>query len=100
MDEMFQQGKIAYDAKNYDEALVIWRPLAENGHTEAQYFLGVVYEEGLGVQQDCILACKWFSIAVANGGKGGDRKRYLMAEKMELIELSEARRLTREWFEK
>ena len=37
--------------------------LAKHGHTEAQYNLGLMYEEGWCVPQDYVLAHMWFNIA-------------------------------------
>ena len=34
----------------YRQAVDIWLPLAEEGDAEAQYYMGVVYKDGLGVE--------------------------------------------------
>ena len=34
---------------NFKEAVDVWLPLAESGDMEAQYYMGVVYRDGLGV---------------------------------------------------
>jgi hypothetical protein len=48
-------------------ALEECRNLAEAGNTEAQYKLGKMYEEGLGVPQDSKLAAKWYLKAAEKG---------------------------------
>ena len=48
----FQAGKDAYDQGNYATALKEMRPLAEQGHADAQFNLGVMYSNGQGVPQD------------------------------------------------
>ena len=48
----FQKGFAAYQAGDYATALQEWTPLAEAGDASAQYNLGVIYGEGIGVPQD------------------------------------------------
>ena len=47
-----QAGLEAYNRDDYATALNEWRPLAEQGHPAAQYSLGFMYTNGLGVPQD------------------------------------------------
>ena len=42
----FEDGEAAYDRGDYVTALQHLRPLAGQGHAEAQYFLGVMYNYG------------------------------------------------------
>ena len=44
-----------------------WRPLAEQGHADAQYNLGVMYNNGQGVTQDYAEAMRWFRKAAEQG---------------------------------
>src|SRR5207247_434953 len=48
----FKAGLDAYQRADYATALQEWRPLAEKGDANAQYNLGLLYNQGLGVQQD------------------------------------------------
>ena len=48
----FNKGLTAYNNGDYATALKEWTPLAEQGVAEAQYNLGVMYQEGAGVPQD------------------------------------------------
>ena len=66
----FQKGSDAAQRGDYAVALEEWKPLAELGDADAQYNLGVMYEDGLGVSQDHKAAIKWFSLA-ANQGHAG-----------------------------
>lgn len=50
----------AYERQEYDTALAIMRPLADQGHTEAQYFMGTFYLYGAGVEMNPGLANVWF----------------------------------------
>ena len=38
----------AYRSSDYKTALKEWKPLAERGNSEAQYWLGVLYRNGKG----------------------------------------------------
>ena len=51
-------GYTAYNAGDYATALREWRPLAEQGNADAQYNLGMMYDEGEGVPQDDAEAVK------------------------------------------
>ena len=55
-----QKGYDAFEAGDYATALQEWRPLAEQGDADAQYFLGVMYEKGNGVPKDYAEAVKWY----------------------------------------
>ncbi len=48
-------------------ALREWRPLAEQGNANAQFFLGVMYDKGRGVPQDDAEAVKWYRKAAEQG---------------------------------
>ena len=52
-------GLAAYQQRNYCEAAAIWKVLSEQGDAEAQYNLGVLYKEGIGVPQDHAEALNW-----------------------------------------
>ena len=63
----FQVGLDAYLRGDYDTALAEFRPLAEQGYASAQYNLGVMYDNGLGVPQDYREAAKWYRFAAEQG---------------------------------
>ena len=63
----FEDGKAAYDREDYATALKLWRPLADQGVAEAQYWLGIMCDNGLGVPQDHAEAMKWFRKAAVQG---------------------------------
>lgn len=48
----FEQGKDAYDRKDWKQAIFFLRPLAEQGDDRAMIVLGNMYSQGLGVGQD------------------------------------------------
>ena len=54
-----ERGLEAYESGDYETALTILKPLAEQGNAEAQYNLVILYYEGIGVTQDAEKAIKW-----------------------------------------
>lgn len=61
------QALAAYQAKNYREAMRLYRPLAEKGDAEAQYYVGRMYEKGEGVRRDQNEVVKWYLKSAENG---------------------------------
>jgi len=56
----FEDGSTAYWQDDFDTALQLWRPLAEHGNAGAQYYLGIMYENGRGVKRDTAEALRWY----------------------------------------
>ena len=63
----FNKGQAAYDRGDYATALREWKPLAEQGHAEAQFSLGRMYANGQGVPQDDKAAAQWYTRAAEQG---------------------------------
>ncbi len=63
----FDEGMAAYQRGDYATALRDWRPLAEQGNANAQFFLGLMYGNGLGVPQDYAKAQQWWRKAAGQG---------------------------------
>ena len=55
----FEDGVAAHKLGDYETAMRLLRPLAEQGNAYAQYKLGAMYDEGQGVPQDHAEATKW-----------------------------------------
>lgn len=60
-------GYAAYERGDYAAAAAAWRAEAEAGGTEAQFNLGVLYDEGLGVAADKTEAARWYRRAAIGG---------------------------------
>jgi cell division septation protein DedD len=60
-------GIEAWRAQNYDEAVRIWRPLADRGDADAQYNIAQAYFLGRGVPQNMTLAEQWYERAARQG---------------------------------
>ena len=63
----WDEAVAAYDRGDYATALGEMRPLAEQGHAEAQFNLGLMYDNGQGVPQDYAEAVKWYRKAAEQG---------------------------------
>jgi TPR repeat protein len=60
-------GYQSYLKGDYQAAFDEWLPLAELGDVEAQYNLGVMYDEGTSVEQDFGKAAEWYRKAADQG---------------------------------
>lgn len=63
----FDKGLAAARAGDFTSAVAEWRPLAENGHVEAQFNLGALYEAGLGVSKSPEDAAGWYALSAGQG---------------------------------
>lgn len=64
----FNDGVVAHLMGQYDKAFNTMMPLAEvQNHPLAQYYLGIMYANGQGVQQNHEEAAKWFRAAAEQG---------------------------------
>lgn len=52
-------GIQAYEFENYEFAFEELLPFAINGNKKAQYYIGLMYQEGDGVVQNTVLAKEW-----------------------------------------
>jgi uncharacterized caspase-like protein/multidrug efflux pump subunit AcrA (membrane-fusion protein) len=58
---------VAYDRADYRTSLNVWLPQAQEGDKEAQTYVGEIYEKGLGVPPDYVVAAAWYRKAAAQG---------------------------------
>ncbi len=98
----WDEGVAAYKRGDYATALREWRPLAEQGNAKAQYNLGVMYGNGVGVPQDEAQAYMWFKLASSTFPPGENRNiavksRDIIAKMMTPAQIAEAQKLAREW---
>ena len=67
VEEMFERGREHEDNEEYEEAMKWFRRAAEQGHIDAQRYLGYMYSKGEGVPQDYVEGVKWYRRAVEQG---------------------------------
>jgi chemotaxis protein histidine kinase CheA len=63
----FEEGSAAYQQGDYAKALEEWTPLAEHGNQQAQYNIGYMHFNGIGVPKEPAKAAKWFAMAAEQG---------------------------------
>jgi TPR repeat protein len=59
----FEAGWQAFQQGDFATAKAEWQPLAEQGNARAQFNLGVIYDEGRGVERSRAKAIEWWSKA-------------------------------------
>lgn len=63
----WEQGVAAFQRGEYEAAFFHWLPVAEFGEPEAQFNLGLMYQEGRGVARHPRRAIWWFERAARQG---------------------------------
>ena len=63
----FAMAYHAYQSGEYREASRSFKRLAQNGHTQAQYLLGLLCLNGQGVKQDSERGIDWLKQSAENG---------------------------------
>ena len=82
----------------YDSRAIRWyRKYAEQGNSQAQYNLGLMYVKGYYVSYDVELAHMWFSLASYKGHADADKKIRALENKMTLLEIEKAQDLAKKW---
>jgi TPR repeat protein len=65
---LYKKGIAAFEAGDFEQAYVIWKPLAENGYAVAQYSLGKLFDRGGGpIEKNAFMAALWYRQAAAQG---------------------------------
>ena len=63
----FDHGFTSYLTGQYNDSFNIWRDLAEAGDKQAQFGLGLLYQQGRGVSRDIPAAASWYTRAAERG---------------------------------
>ena len=63
----FDEGLSAYKQKDFKKAFEEWQPLAEQGDMLAQFYLGLIYGFGQGVEKDLAEAIRWWRRSAEQG---------------------------------
>jgi uncharacterized protein len=63
----FAEAAVDFKEGRYEVALKTLDPLAKNGDSSAQYLLGRMYFDGLGVPEDRVRAREYFETAAGHG---------------------------------
>lgn len=70
-DDKAAAGWAAFEQGNYQEALTIFKSLADGGNTNMQVLVGNMYDYGQGVPQDDVQALQWYLMAASKGNSKG-----------------------------
>ncbi len=92
------EGVAAYKRGDYATALREWRPLAEQGNANAQFFLGLMYGNGEGVPQDYAKALQWWRKAAEQGVAGAQYNLGIMYDNGRGVPQDSAKAL--QWYRK
>ena len=76
-----EEAELAYERGDYTQAARLFSPQAEQGVASAQFYLGLMYEKGQGVQQDHAMALTWFRKAAGQGYAGPQNNLGLIYER-------------------
>ena len=63
----FEKTYEAYKEGNYEVALSGFLELASENHMKAQFYLGAMYREGKGIDQDYSKSLGWYQKAAEHG---------------------------------
>lgn len=67
VDQLVEKAIVAYDAKRYGRALLLFTKAARLGDECAANYLGVMYSDGRGIERDPQEAIYWYRKAVRKG---------------------------------
>ncbi|CAA6603783.1 conserved exported hypothetical protein [Rhodospirillaceae bacterium LM-1] len=65
-----EDAEAAFNRGNFEAAVRIWKPLADQGNATAQYRLAEAYSEGKGVAKDGAEAARWLRKSADHGDAG------------------------------
>jgi TPR repeat protein/S1-C subfamily serine protease len=66
-NELFNEGNLAYQRREFAQAFAPLTTSAELGHKGAQYLLGFMFANGQGTGRDDATAVKWYRLAAVQG---------------------------------
>src|SRR5262249_36763306 len=87
----------AFQARDYQTAFQEWLAAANGGDARAQFNLGKLYQEGLGVLRNFVEAHRWYNLAAAGGGSEAASARDRLSSKRTASQIADAERLASEW---
>ena len=82
---------------NYETGVVWLEKAAEQNNSNAQYRLGKIYHNGVGVTKDLIKAHKWLNIAGNNCQHDAQNSRDNLEKEMTPSQIEKAHEMARNW---
>ena len=97
-EKLWQKGRAAYKAKDYETAVKYYKKSAEQGNEKAQFNFALCYAKGEGVEKDLREAAKWYRKAAEQGFALAQNMLALCYDTGEGVEQDYA--LAAEWYRK
>jgi len=94
----FDAGIAAYEANNLPLAYQEFLAAAEEGHADSQYNVGLMYEQGIGVEKDEKEAVAWYGQSAAQGNSAAQYNLGVLYENGRGTEIDYAK--ANEWYRK
>jgi hypothetical protein len=86
--------------QNYSEAMKWYKKAADQGYTEAQYNLGVMYYFGKGVPQNYAKAYSYWSVAAALNDQSSKKNLLILKPKMTSTQIAKGQALAEQMLSK
>lgn len=93
----YAEGELALNQGNYGRAYQELEAPANQGDAKAQYLLGRMYMDGLGVSQDYVTAHMWLNLATTGGVANARTYRDTVGSRMPLTQVARAQEMARNW---
>ncbi len=99
LGELYEAGNGV--PQDYEKAVLWYRRAAVQGHAGGQFNLGRMYRDGKGVPQNFIEGYAWINLGARQDTIGSLRRaRDALAQRLGAAQLTEAQRLSKEYFER
>ena len=92
-----QQIIYSFAKKNVEAALKILTDDARNGIATAQYYLGDLYRDGIGVSRNFVWAFMWYNLSALQGNDDSADQIVLLEKKMTRQEIQKAQAYVKNW---
>ena len=93
----YDRGMAAYNAGNYNVALMELQDAAQAGNSEAQFQLGEMYRLGQGTRPNPVEAIKWLTLAYLDGKRETLPLLEMLRDSVTEAELVEAEQSALDW---
>ena len=97
-NEIYQAGEVYYGKKDFTRAVEVFCVAADRGSADAQYALGLCYQQGNGVIKNSQKAFEWYCKAAEKNHADAQHKVGRCYEKGDGVSVSEEKAL--EWYAK
>ena len=98
--DKFNHAFESYLSGSYDNAYKGFIKLSKHGSSVSQYYLGIMYLNGIGVLQDFRRAHLWLNIAASQGHKKARPRLEKLTQNMTADQIEKAQKRARRWMAK